>query len=186
LRFTEHVNHVIYFKNSVTISNIVCFNFKADFLIIATLKFNDVKFLLIIFSKSQMQENMFNKMVVYEALKRSLTPDPNRKLTSVSQAEGQDSIISLMVHDVFGGEILKTHNKKDWHFYNRINGERVDFTKSEEVKSVEDNRFEDIPSTPDETYDYFDLVDYSTFFTKFVSAFEETVGLEKYRTGLTT
>jgi len=155
-------------------------------LYIATLKFNEVKFLLIIFSKSQMQKNMFNKMVVYEALKRSLTPDSNRRLKSEKHTEGQDSLISLMIHDVFGGEILKTHTKKNWHFYNRINGERVDFTKSEEVKSVEDNRFEDIPSTPDETYDYFDLVDYSTFFTKFVSEFEETVGLEKYHTGLTT
>jgi hypothetical protein len=114
---------------------------------------------------------MLNKNVIYEALKRSLTADP-----------GQDSIISLLIHDVFGGEILKTHKKKKWHFYNRIDGERVDFTLKK--KSAGMNVFEDIPSTPDETSDYIDQVDYSTFFTRFIRAFEETVGLENYRSGL--
>ena len=68
---------------------------------------------------------MLNKNVIYEALKRSLTPDP-----------GQDSVISLLIHDVFGGEILKTHAKKKWHFYNRIDGERVDFTLKKKSPSI--------------------------------------------------
>jgi hypothetical protein len=114
---------------------------------------------------------MLNKNVIYEALKSSLTAYP-----------GQDSTISLLIHDVFGGEILKTHNKKKWYFYNRIDGERVDFTLKK--KSTGMKVFEDIPATPDETYDYIDQVDYSTFFMKFIRAFEETVGLEKYRTHL--
>lgn len=113
---------------------------------------------------------MFNKNVVYEALKRSQTSD-----------RGQDSFISLLIHDVFGGEILKTHEKKNWHFYNRIDGEIVDFTFEGKSAGI----FENIPSTPDETCDYIDEADYSTFFMRFVRAFEETVGLEKYRSGLT-
>lgn len=113
---------------------------------------------------------MFNKNVVYKALKRTQTPD-----------SAQDTLISLLIHDIFGGEILKTHKKHNWHFYNRIDGERVDFTKN----STEVNSFEDIPSTPAETYDYIDTVDYSTFFLRFVRVFEETVGLEKYRSGFT-
>jgi hypothetical protein len=124
---------------------------------------------------------MFNKIIVFKALNRSLTPDSNRKLISGNQTDGQDSLISLMIHDVFGGEILKTHKKKNWHFYNRIDGERVDFTRSKMGKSIKSSGFEDIPSTPDETYDYFDQVDYTTFFTKFVSAFEEAVGLDKFQ-----
>jgi hypothetical protein len=124
---------------------------------------------------------MFNKKVVYEALKGSLELESNRKLTPDNRPIGQDSLISLLIHDIFGGEILKTHKRKNWHFYNRIEGERVDFTGSE-VKFDRDAIFEDIPSTPDETYDYIDQTDYTTFFTKFVRTFEEKVGLDKYQT----
>jgi hypothetical protein len=132
-----------------------------------------------------MQMNMFNKMIVYEALKRSQAPESIGRLTHKSHSDDQDSTISLMIHDIFGGEILKTHKKKNWHFYNRINGERVDFTGSEMGESSKVNKFEDIPSTPDETYDYIDEADYSTFFMGFVKAFEEAIGLEKYLPGLT-
>ena len=122
-------------------------------------------------------------MIMYTALKRNLAPDSSRRLSSENQTNGQDGLISLLIHDVFGGEILKAHKKKDWHFYNRIDSERVDFTKSEIQEPVGVTKFEDIPSTPDETYDYFDHEDYSTFFMKFVRAFEETIGLDKYNPG---
>jgi hypothetical protein len=124
---------------------------------------------------------MFNKKVVYEALKGSLELESDQKLSPDNRPIGQDSLISLLIHDIFGGEILKTHKRKNWHFYNRIEGERVDFTGSE-VKFDRDAIFEDIPSTPDETYDYIDQTDYTTFFTKFVRTFEEKVGLDKYQT----
>ena len=122
---------------------------------------------------------MVNKVVVYEALKSTETPDSGSIL--FLKSSGQDSLISLLIHDVFGGEILKTHKNKNWHFYNRIDGERVDFTKTS--KPVEKNGFEDIPSNSSEFY--FDQADYTTLLTKFVRAFEETVGLDKYRPGLT-
>ena len=128
---------------------------------------------------------MFNKKVVYEALKGSLELESDRKLTPDNRPIGQDSLISLLIHDIFGGEILKTHKRKNWHFYNRIEGERVDFTGSE-VKFDREAIFEDIPSTPDETYDYVDQTDYTTFFTKFVRTFEEKVGLDKYQTNVSS
>ena len=123
---------------------------------------------------------MFNKKVVYEALKGSLELESDRKLTPDNRPIGQDSLISLLIHDIFGGEILKTHKRKNWHFYNRIEGERVDFTGSE-VKFDREAIFEDIPSTPDETYDYIDQTDYTAFLLKFVRTFEEKVGLDKYK-----
>ncbi len=129
---------------------------------------------------------MFNKNVVYEALKRSFISDPNKRLKAGNNSIEQDSLISLLIHDIFGGEILKTHAKTNWHFYNRIDGERVDFTNQETRKANSDTRFEDIPSTPDETHDYVDQTDYTDFFMSFVRAFEETVGLEKYRHGFNT
>lgn len=121
---------------------------------------------------------MVNKVVVYEALKRTETPDSRSRLSL--KISGQDSLISLLIHDIFGGEMLKTRRNKNWHFYNRVDGERVDFTK--EGKLVETKGFEDIPSNPDEIY--LDQADYSTFFMRFVDAFEETVGLDNFRPGL--
>jgi hypothetical protein len=118
---------------------------------------------------------MINSRIVHEALKRSRFPG--------DCAENQDSLISLLIHDIFGGEILKTHFKYGWHFYNRIEGKRVDFARSSMVKFVEGNQFEDIPATPDETYTYFDQAEYSTFLMRFIWAFEDAIGLEKTHPG---
>lgn len=122
-------------------------------------------------------------MFVYEALKKSLTINPDKKMHSGISSKGEDTSISLLIHDIFGAEILKTHTKKDWHFYNRIDGEVIDFTLTEAKKSVAKPGFENIPSTPDETSDYVDQNDYSTFLMSFVRAFEETIGLDRYNPG---
>ena len=126
---------------------------------------------------------MFNKMIVYEALKHSLTQESNRMLTGGNQTKGQDSSISLLIHDVFGAEILKTHKKRKWYYYNRIDGERIDFSGTLRRKRATVAEFEDIPADPDETSAYVDETDYRTFLMRFVRAFEEVVGLEKYQTG---
>jgi hypothetical protein len=121
---------------------------------------------------------MLNKKIVYQALELSQAQDDKR---SAGLAKGEDSLISLLIHDVFGGEILKTHLRKNWHFYNRIEGERIDFTTTgKSAKTI----FEDIPTTPDEPYGYVDQIDYLRFLERFVRAFEETVGLDKFRPGL--
>lgn len=128
---------------------------------------------------------MLDIMVVREALKKSNGSDSDSDYKTDNPRDGQDSLVSLLIHDIFGGEILKTHQKNGWHFYNRIDGLRIDFTRSEIGKSLKKRRFEDIPSTPDETYNYFEQAEYSNFLMRFVRAFEEAVGLEQYRTGLT-
>jgi hypothetical protein len=120
---------------------------------------------------------MFNKIVVQEALRRSWALETRNGSMPVITGNEQDTVNSLLIHDIFGGEILKTPKKDGWHFYNRINGETIDFIISESDKSSADNMQEDILSTPEETHDYFEEVDYSTFFMRFVGAFEEVVGL---------
>ena len=130
-------------------------------------------------------KNMLNRMVVQEALKRSQDLDIRSGLNHKNPVDGQDTVISLLIHDIFGGEILKTHNKKGWHFYNRIDGERVDFSKPQRNKSIYADSFDDLPATTDETCKYFEQEDYSTFFMRFINAFEETIGLEKYQTAYT-
>lgn len=129
---------------------------------------------------------MFNKKIVDEALRESLALENNPKTVPPEVTpQGQDTVISLLIHDVFGGEILKTRFKKGWHFYNRVDGERIDFTYPGVNRSTA-HKFEDIPATPEEPYNYIVKEDYSTFFMRFIKAFEEIVGLDKYRTGFST
>jgi len=122
---------------------------------------------------------MFNRNIVRKALYKTFASDIRKGRSRIRIHRGQDCVISMLIHDIFGGEILKTHENNGWHFYNRIGGERIDFADMETEKPVEIDKFEDIPSNPAETSGYFDKTDYFDFLTKFVRAFEETVGLRK-------
>jgi hypothetical protein len=124
---------------------------------------------------------MFNRLFVQDALRKSRILDESTMVMNTKKFKnGLDRELSLLIHDIFGGEILKTHARKGWHFYNKIDGERIDFTSVDTGKATEEYSFEDIPSTRDETNKDFEQVDYSTLFMRFVRAFEETVGLDKY------
>lgn len=114
---------------------------------------------------------MCDLAVVRKALMKS-------KIQQLS-AEDQDSIISVLIHNIFGGEILKTKRKGGWHFYNRIDGIRLDFSKPDFGKSSETQQFEDIPASEEETASGFEAEQYSVFFVKFIGFFEEIVGLKK-------
>jgi hypothetical protein len=124
---------------------------------------------------------MINRRFVKKALISTWGLDKSTDLTTVGLPVEQSCETSTLIFDIFGGEILKTHYKEGWYFYNRINGKRIDFSRSKTGKSSVVKRLEDIPSTPEETYNYFEKEDYSIFFTRFIRAFEETVGLKKYR-----
>lgn len=123
---------------------------------------------------------MNSKKLVRKALKKTLELESKPGSSLRKFLKEQNSIVSKLMYDIFGGEILKTPVNKGWYFYNRIGGERIDLTKSVMNKSVEDDSFIDIPSTQDEVSKYFDNTDYSTFFMRFVKSFEEAVGLKKY------
>jgi hypothetical protein len=111
-------------------------------------------------------------MAVHEAIRKSLNPG--------IAGNNQDTLISLLIHDIFGGEILKTRKKRGWHFYNRVDGLRLDFSRPQMDKTLRNYHFEDIPATPDETYIYFEMEEYSTFLTRFARSFEDAFGLDKY------
>jgi hypothetical protein len=122
---------------------------------------------------------MFARMFVQEALNKSWKPDNVPGSKNEFPGDSEAMITSHMIHDIFGGEILKTRKKDGWHYYNRIDGERIDFTGPEINKSLEDSNFEDILSTPDEMLNYFDKEDYSALYFRFVNAYEVAVGLGK-------
>ncbi|MGI9475932.1 MAG: YunG family protein [Hyphomicrobiaceae bacterium] len=46
-------------------------------------------------------------------------------------AKGQCNVTALLIHDLFGGVILKTPLAQGDHFYNRIDDARYDFTSSQ-------------------------------------------------------
>lgn len=130
---------------------------------------------------------MFDRLIVKKALRNILMSNDYPVWTHHNKpAKGQSSIISLLIHDIFGGEIMKTHKKRGWHFYNRIDNECIDFSRSEMSKSSLVNHFENIPSNPDETYEYFEQEDYSTFYIEFIRAFEKAVRHGKYRSDYAT
>jgi hypothetical protein len=62
-------------------------------------------------------------------------------------ALGQCNVTSLVIQDLFGGEILKTEAPGGWHFYNRIHGERYDMTASQFAAPIP---YADIASSRDE------------------------------------
>ena len=46
-------------------------------------------------------------------------------------ARGQCNVTALLINELFGGEILKTPLPEGDHFYNRIDGARIDLTASQ-------------------------------------------------------
>jgi hypothetical protein len=127
---------------------------------------------------------MFNRKVVQKALRKTWHFEVIPGNTSDKPAGDQSSVTSRLIYDIFGGEIRKTPEKKGFHFYNRIDGEHIDLALSEIGKSSPENSWKDLPSTPEETYNYFAPEDYSTFYLRFIQEFEDLVGLDKYRHGV--
>jgi ssDNA-specific exonuclease RecJ len=124
---------------------------------------------------------MINRRIVQTALKRTWGLNKNPGLIPVNPAVDKSSLISQLIYDIFGGEILKTHKKRSWHFYNRINGERIDFSTSEKRRLSYGNHFEDIPASIDEINNYFEQEQYSPFYMRFIREFEETLGLDNFK-----
>lgn len=65
------------------------------------------------------------------ALRQSWGPQSSTLWTRENPALGNCGVSALVAHDHLGGEILKTRYGTIWHFYNRIDGERIDFTETQ-------------------------------------------------------
>ena len=124
---------------------------------------------------------MVSIRIVQTALKRTWESNKNQGWVHTNPKDNKSSLISQLIYDIFGGEILKTHKKRNWHFYNRINGERIDFSTSERKRLSYGNHFEDIPASIDEINNYFEQEQYSPFYMRFIREFEETLGLDNFK-----
>jgi hypothetical protein len=113
------------------------------------------------------------KKEISEALKHTWAWAHQPESHSGISPGGQDREISLLIHNIFGGKLLKTKLKRGWHFYNYIDGERLDFSDSP-LES-----FEDIPSTPEEVMPDYELADSISLNLSFSIAFEKELGLNE-------
>jgi hypothetical protein len=68
---------------------------------------------------------------IQRALRKAWSPSTASQWTPHNLAAGQCNVTSLLIHELFGGELLKTPLPAGDHFYNRIGGERYDFTASQ-------------------------------------------------------
>ncbi|SFC35854.1 hypothetical protein SAMN05443252_10338 [Bacillus sp. OV322] len=87
--------------------------------------------------------------VIMETLFKSWSLETSSMLIKDNPAKGQCGVTALVVNDILGGEIKKTKLHDGWHFYNIINGKRLDFTASQ---FTEDLLYTDLPSNREEAY----------------------------------
>jgi hypothetical protein len=73
----------------------------------------------------------FDAEQVASALLKSWSLESARQWTAENPAAGQCNVTALLVHELFGGDLLKTRLPEGDHFYNRIGGRRYDFTESQ-------------------------------------------------------
>ena len=80
---------------------------------------------------------------LYSRLRRAWSVETGRHWRPDNPASGQCGVTALVVHDKLGGEILKTDVNGAWHFYNRVDARRVDFTMSQFESPIS---YDDLPS----------------------------------------
>lgn len=80
---------------------------------------------------------MKNKQIenLIELLFTTWSLHTSSKWTSTNPAKGQCGVTSLVVNELFGGDILKTQTPEGWHFYNRIEGQRYDLTETQFINT---------------------------------------------------
>lgn len=62
-------------------------------------------------------------------------------------AKGQCSVTALLIHNKFGGSILKTKINGQWHFYNKVADQIIDFTSEQFNEPI---HYENIESSVEE------------------------------------
>jgi len=73
----------------------------------------------------------FQEDRVAAALLQSWSGSSSGQWLAANPARGQCNVTALLVNEYFGGEILKTPLLEGDHFYNRVDGKRVDLTGSQ-------------------------------------------------------
>lgn len=92
----------------------------------------------------------FDEAAVRNALSQAWSLETAKQWTPECPAAGQCNVTAVVIHDLFGGEILQTALPDDWgdviHFYNRIDGRVVDLTDSQFTEPIP---YDDAPASRD-------------------------------------
>jgi hypothetical protein len=94
-----------------------------------------------------MKNNQIDNVI--EILTNSWSIHTSSKWTNKNPANGQCGVTSLVINDLYGGDILRTQTTEGWHFYNRIDGQRYDLT---ETQFKEKPQYQDIESSREEAF----------------------------------
>lgn len=70
----------------------------------------------------------FEEAAFRAALRTAWSLETAVQWTPENPASGQCNVTAAVVHDLFGGEIRRTLLGETWHYYNWIDGARVDLT----------------------------------------------------------
>lgn len=73
----------------------------------------------------------FEEDRVREALEGAWSIETAVQWSAENPANGQCNVTAAVIHDLFGGDILRTRYPNFWHCYNSIDGKRVDLTDSQ-------------------------------------------------------
>ena len=73
----------------------------------------------------------FDEQNVRAALRTAWSRETAVQWTPENPASGQCNVTAAVIHDLFGGDILRTPIDDIWHYYNRIDGRRIDLTDSQ-------------------------------------------------------
>jgi hypothetical protein len=101
-----------------------------------------------------------NERLILDCLEKTWSDKSSTLWAPDNPARGQCGVTALVIQDHFSGEILKTLLPDGrWHYYNRIDGRRFDFTAGQFPRPIEyqdliSSRVEAFSDTSDAQYRY--------------------------------
>ena len=90
---------------------------------------------------------MIDTIQLFKIFKKCWSIESSSKWEESSPWKGQCSVTALVVHDHFGGKILKTNIDGQWHFYNKIKNQVFDLTSEQFNEKI---NYQNIESTAEE------------------------------------
>lgn len=112
---------------------------------------------------------IFDEAEILRALRKSWSPKTARQWREDNPALGQCNVTALVVHDLFGGQILQTQAPGGAHFYNWRQGRRFDFTSGQFDAPL---RYADLDASTDDVRRGANDSEYETLKTSFLSHYD--------------